>query len=43
MEIKFKINLIYDLKLKSDAIRRNIRRKTCNLSQSYARNDLISH
>ena len=42
-EIKSTINLFYDSKLKSDVIRRDIRRKTLILTQDSARNDPIDH
>ena len=42
-KIKSKINLIHYLKLKFNVTRRKIRRKTHNLTQSYARNDSIDH
>ena len=40
-KIKYKINLIYNSKLKSNDTWRNIGRKTRNLTQSWARNDPI--
>ena len=40
-KIQYKINLIYDSKLKSNATSRIFRRKTRNLNQSRARNYLI--
>ena len=41
IEIIFKINLIYDLKLKSNVIRRNIKRKIWMLTWYSTRNDPI--
>ena len=41
-EIKIKLNLIYNSKLKSNAKWRKIKMKTHNLTQSCARNDLIN-
>ena len=37
-----KINLIYDLKLKFNDIRRTIRRKASNLTQNFEQNDPIN-
>ena len=42
LEIKLKLNLIYDSKLKSNAKWRKIKMKTCNLTRSRARNDPIN-
>ena len=40
-KIKSKINLVYNSKMKSDVIRREIRRKTQILTRDSTHNDLI--